>query len=299
MAFDGRLLAGVSVLTAVIEGGNFVRAAAALGITASGVSRAVARLEARVGVRLLDRTTRFGLAHRRGPALLRAGAAVPLGHRGGRHRGVGRGQPGARAAAREPRSAVLAPGVGGKLGRFLARYPELSLELITREQIGDLVGDGVDLAVRFGEPAGSSLIARKLADTRVLTVAAPAYLKKARAPQDPSELAAHTCIDFRDPLTGLPFVWEFHRGRKVIAFSPKSRLLLSDGGTLFAECLAGVGIAQVLALWSRELLEQGKLVELFPDWPGETYPLYALHPSRQHVPPKVRAFVEFVQQSVR
>ena len=299
MAFDGRLLAGVSVLTAVIEGGNFVRAAQALGITASGVSRAVARLEARVGVRLLDRTTR----------------SVSLTDEGRRfYEQVRPCLSGIEEAATEASGAAsLVRGrlrvnldplfsrlvLAGKLGRFLARYPELSLELITREQIGDLVGDGVDLAVRFGEPAESSLIARKLADTRVLTVASPAYLKKHGRPKHPSELAAHTCIDFRDPLTGQAFVWEFHRARKVIALRPRSRLLLSDGGTLFAECLAGAGIAQVLALWSRELLAQGKLVELFPDWPGETYPLYALHPSRHHVPPKVRAFIDFVLRSVR
>ena len=175
MSLDGRLLTGVSVLTAVIESGNFARAAEALGITTSGVSRAVARLEGRVGARLLDRTTRSVALTDEGrrfyervkPSLLTIEEAAVTAS-------------GAANIVRGRRRVNIDPVVSrlmlaGRLGAFLDLHPEVSLDIITREQIGDLVGDGVDVAIRFGEPATPSLIARKLADMQVMTAAAPSW----------------------------------------------------------------------------------------------------------------------------
>ena len=299
MSFDGRLLAGVSVLAAVIEGGSFVRAAEALGITASGVSRAVSRLEARVGVRLLDRTTRSVVLTDEGrrfheqvaPCLsgIEAAAATAAGSAS-----IVRGR---LRVDVDPFFSRLV--LASHLGGFLDRHPELLLELVTREQIGDLVADGIDLALRFGEPASASLMARKLSDVRILTVAAPAYLERHGHPRHPADLAHHACIQFRDPLTGRPYDWEFRRDRELLAVRTGGRLLLSDVGTMLGECVAGSGVAQVLAIGVRDLLDQGRLVELFPDWPGEVFPLYALHPSRHHLPAKVRAFIDFALQMVR
>jgi Transcriptional regulator len=144
-----------------------------------------------------------------------------------------------------------------------------------------MVADGFDLAVRFGEPPVSTLIARKLLDTRILTVAAPSYLKKYGHPVAPTDLESgrHVCIKFRDPLTGYPFSWEFHRKRKKIVVTPRGPLTVNDVGTLHSVCIAGQGIAQILALGAEPLLTHGRLVELFPDWGDEVYPLYALYPS--------------------
>ena len=101
-------------------------------------------------------------------------------------------------------------------------------------------------------------------------------------------------------LTGQEFDdWEFHKGRKVLVVKTTSRMLISDAGTMFAECAAGSGIAQVNENAVRELLDRGELVELFPEWNGETYPLYALYPSRHHQPAKVRAFIDFVIEIVK
>jgi DNA-binding transcriptional LysR family regulator len=189
--------------------------------------------------------------------------------------------------------------LAGHLGGFLATYPELALETITREQVGDLVADGVDVAVRFGEPLGASLIVRKLADIRILTVASPRYLKRHGRPEVPQDLLKHACIDFRDPQTGRPYEWEFHRKGKILPVKVMSRLVLSDAGTMLTECLAGTGICQVLAIAVKDQLAKGSLVNLFPDWPGETFPLYALYPSRHHPAAKVRAFIDFVSRTVR
>jgi DNA-binding transcriptional LysR family regulator len=186
--------------------------------------------------------------------------------------------------------------LGPRLGSFIDKHADLQLELITRDQLGDMVADGFDLAIRFGDPPVSTLIARKLIDTRILTVAAPSYLRKHGHPASPAELEGgkHVCIKFRDPLTGYPFSWEFHRGRKKIVITPQGSLTVNDVGTLHSVCAAGQGVAQILALGAESLLATGKLVELFPDWGDEVYPLYALYPSRHHPPAKVRAFFEFI-----
>jgi DNA-binding transcriptional LysR family regulator len=299
MAYDGRLLSGVTVLMAVVEAGTMTRAAEALGLTQSGVGRAIQRLEARVGVRLLDRTTR----------------SLRLTDEGRRFwEQVGPHLEGIEQAAREAAGSsqrvrgrlrvnvdpffsrlVLAPA----LAAFLAAHPELRLELLMREQMGDLVADGFDMALRFGEPPSAGVTARKLLETRILTVASPGYLAAQGRPADPRELIGHACIDYQDPRTGRPFAWEFRRENVVLPVRQPARLMVSDVDTMIGACCEGAGIAQILELGSRDLLERGALVELFPDWPGETFPLYALYPARQHRPAKVRAFTDWCLQLLR
>jgi DNA-binding transcriptional LysR family regulator len=299
MSFDARLLSGVSVLACGVESRGYSRAAEVLGLSASGVSRAISRLEARVGVRLLDRTTR----------------SVTLTDEGRRfYEQVGPLLAGIEEAA------ILASGsssvvrgrlrvnidpfftrlvLAGPLADFLDRYPELTLELFTSDAISDLVAEGFDLAVRFGEPPTSSLIARRLAETRILTVAAPAYLARRGRPAHPREVANHACIHFRNPITGQPFEWEFRNAHEVIEVESKGRLLVSDVGAMHGACVAGAGIAQVMALGVQDLMADGSLVELFPDWAGEMFPLYALLPSRRQPPAKVRAFIDFCLEAAR
>jgi DNA-binding transcriptional LysR family regulator len=296
---DGRLLTGVTVLDMVIESGGFSRAGEALGMSASGVSHAIARLEARLVLRLLDRTTRSisltdegrRFYERVRPSLEEIEeAATDASSATARVRGRLR-------INIDPLFSRLV--LAGHLGRFLELHPELAMETITREHVGDLVADGVDVAVRFGEPLGASLVSRKLADVAVLTVASPEYLARRGRPRTPQDLSQHSCIDFRDPQTGRPYDWEFHRKRKILTVKISSRLLLSDAGTMLTECLAGTGVAQVLAIAVKGMIEDGRLVNLFPDWPDETFPLYALYPSRHHPAAKVRAFVEFVLRTLR
>jgi len=298
MALDGRVLSNVSVLAAVVKGGSFVRAAEALGLTPSGVSRAIARLEARIGVRLLDRTTRSLHLTDEGRLLYANINPLVLGIEDAVTRTAGsagsvRGRLRVNTDAFTSRL-LLSP----HIGRFLDLYAELSLELIARDQLGDLVAEGFDIAVRFGEPPSSSLVARKLLDTRIVTVATPSYLKRHGRPAKPADLANHVCIQVRSPLTGQPFPWEFQRGRRVIEVPTSGRLLLTDVGTILGTCLSGVGVAQIKALGIQELLDDGKLIDLFPDWPDERFPLYALYPSRHLPAAKVRAFIDFVMAAI-
>jgi len=294
MTADARILGGVSTLAAVVESGSFVKAAEALGVTQSAVSRAVSRLETRLGIRLLHRTTRSVKLTAEGQRFYEEIAPMLSGIRDAVTSATGA------AAVVSGRLRVnidpfvsrllLAP----QIGSFLNRYPELSLELITRDSLGDLIGEGFDVAVRFGDPPTSSLVVRKVLETRILTVAAPSYIERHGRPTKPSELTRHHCIQFRNPGTGQPFEWEFHRGRKIVPVKTSGRLLLTDVGTMLGACIAGVGIAQVMALGIQDLLDGGQLVELFPDWPNEKFPLFALYPSRTLPPAKLRAFLDFV-----
>ena len=148
-------------------------------------------------------------------------------------------------------------------------------------------------SLRFGEPPGGSLVARKLIETRILTVAAPGFVARHGRPKHPSEVARLPCIEFYDAANARPFQWEFRKGRKVLPVNPAARLMVSDVGAMLSACEAGVGIAQIMQLGSRDLLAEGRVVELFPDWSGELFPLYALYPSRQLRAAKVRTFIEF------
>lgn len=292
--FDGRLLSGVSVLFAVVEAGTIARAAEALGLSPSGVSRALARLEKRVGVRLLARTTRTlsltdegrRFYEQVGPHLTAieeatldaVGSAVKV-----------RGR--LRVNVDPYFSRII---LSRHLADFLERYPELSVDLIMRDSVGDLVADGFDVAVRFGEPPVGSFVARKLAETRVLTVASPTYIQKRGRPLHPKEVEDRDCIDFYDAANARPYEWEVRRGQEALPLVVKGRLLVSDSGTLLGACEAGAGIAQILEIGCEHLLQSGRLIELFPEWSDERFPLYATYPSRHHRAAKVRAFIDFV-----
>jgi DNA-binding transcriptional LysR family regulator len=298
MAFDGRLLGGIGVLAAVVETGNFVKAAEMFGLTPSGVSRAVARLEARVGVRLFDRSPRAVLLTDEGRRF--HAQVAPLLAELEEATSQAAGSAGAvRGRLRvnvDPWFArlILAPRLPG----FLAAHPQLSLELVVRDVLGDLVAEGFDVAVRFGELEPSGVIARKLIETRIFTCAAPAYLASHGTPRHPRDLERHECILFRDPTTGRPFTWEFHRAGKIVKVNAAGRLVMNDLATKLAACAAGHGVAQTFEFGLAPLLASGALKQILPDWTDERFPLYAYHPSRRLPPAKVRAFIDFVVESV-
>jgi DNA-binding transcriptional LysR family regulator len=299
MAFDGRIMAGVSVLEAVVEGGSFVKAAELIGLTDSGVSRAIGRLETRLGVRLLDRTTRKVTLTDEGrrfydavkPHLSAIEDAAAL---------AGGAASAVRGRLRVDIDPFFLPLVlAGRLGGFCDRYPELAIEFVTSEHIGDLVAEGIDLAIRFGEPRLATLVARKLIEAPILTLASPRYLERHGQPQHPSDLVSHRCLQFLDPYTKRPFDWEFVRGAETIEVATSGPLTFTDPKSMLQECVAGTGVGQIIGWGVTDLLASGVLVDLFPDWHGERFPLFAFHPSRKHPPAKVRAFIDFCVEIVQ
>jgi DNA-binding transcriptional LysR family regulator len=299
MAFDGRILSGVSVLAAVVEGSSFVKAAELIGITDSGVSRAISRLETRLGVRLLDRTTRSVSLTDEGrrfyeevkphlqaiedAAIIASGAVSAV-----------------RGRLKVDIDPFFLPMVlAGRLGEFCERFPELSIEFVSSERLGDLVSEGTDLAIRFGQPRLSTLVARKLIEAPVLTVASPLYIEHYGRPNHPTELEQHRCLQFINPYSGKPYEWEFVRDTETIEVPTRGPLIFTDPKTMMDECVAGTGIGKLIGWGVKEQLEAGTLIDLFPEWHGPIFPLYAFHPSRKHPPAKVRAFVDFCIEVIR
>jgi DNA-binding transcriptional LysR family regulator len=261
----------------------------------------VQRLEERVGVRLFDRNARAvrltaegRTFHAQVGPLLRALEDAVEGAGGAATRVRGKLRINA-----DPffASAVLAP----RLPELLDAYPELEVEIVARDAAGNLVADGFDLALRFGDPEATGLIVKRLLRTRIVTCASPAYLARHGKPRHPRDLASgHACIHFYDPRTKRPFAWEFHQGKKRIRDVPvRSRLMVNDGLTAIAACVAGAGIAQPMEIGVRRQLREGTLVELFPSWHDEMFPLHVLYPSRLLPSAKVRAVLDFVTSIAR
>jgi DNA-binding transcriptional LysR family regulator len=299
MNLSSRLLSGVVTFVTVVDAGSFRGASRLLGITPSGVSRGVSRLEEQLGVRLFNRHPRAialtdegqrfhdevrplvdGItgaaesayaASGRVAGRLRVQVCLPFGHH------------------------VLAP----NLHLFLERYPALSIEIEVRGRLGDLIGESFDVAVRFGVPEPSSLVVRKIADTEVLTCAAPKYIEEHGVPSTPLDLLNHQCIHLRSPDSGRIFKWDFLIDGSWQTLPVKSRMVVNDSASLLAACLGGHGIAQPLELYSRDALRTGKLVRILPEWNQEHYPLYSYMPSRRHPPAKVRAFLSFMEQLIK
>jgi DNA-binding transcriptional LysR family regulator len=238
---DGRLVGGLVVLAAVADMRSFGRAAERLGMTQSGVSKAIAKLESRLAARLVHRTSRAVELTDEGRVLYERVI----------HHLAGIGE----AAAETSKSREAVRGklrvnvdplfsrmvLSPNLSEFLQQNPAMELRIETRDRIADLVSDGFDLAIRFGEPAPSALIARRILNARILTVASPIYIDRHGRPKHPQDLAsdAHQCIRAIDPATGRPFQWEFWRGDEFVSVAVNGRLTVTDSGTKLGACLAG------------------------------------------------------------
>jgi DNA-binding transcriptional LysR family regulator len=296
-----KLSGGIGVFAAVVDAGTFAAASEVLGMSPPGVSRAIARLEEKLKIRLFNRTTRSVSLTEEGRRFYEQ--VMP--HLAGLEEAAAAAAGGA-SAVRGKLRVNLDPVfyriiLGQRLNAFMDAHPELEIEFIARDSLGDLVMDGFDLALRFGEPKSSTLIARKLLDSGIVTVAAPSYIARWGRPAKPEELERgnHRCLEFRNPGTGKPFPWEFHRRRKRILVDTRGRLTVNDPSALLNACLAGSGIAQMLVLGAEHLIAEGRLVNLFPEWTDERYPFYAYYPSRHHMPAKTRAFLDFVIELTR
>jgi DNA-binding transcriptional LysR family regulator len=296
MPLDTRFLTELGVMSAVVDAGSFVRAGEALGLSQPAVSRAVQRIERHLNVRLFERSSHAVSLTDEGrrfyqatlPALAQLQTAVE---------GIQGSAKAVRGRLRVNVDATFARLVlSTQIGTFLREHPDVSVEIDVMEGLGDMVVEGYDVALRFGHPEASTLIARKLAEVPVVTCASAGYLKQHGRPKTPSQIATdgHECILFRDPATQRAFPWEFHQGKRKVAVPVLGRLLVNDGQTLVSACRAGLGIAQMFAWGIEDDLKRKRLVNLFPEWSDERWPLYAFYISSTHLPAKVRAFVDFI-----
>jgi DNA-binding transcriptional LysR family regulator len=300
MAFDVRLLGGITVFCAVVETGSFVGAGASLGLTQSGVSRAIQRLEEQLSSRLLERSPRAVTLTGEGRRFYTE--VKPL--LGNLEETAERASGAASTVRGHLRlnvdGSLARLVIGPRMGELLELHPGLSAEICVRSEVGDLLGDGFDLALRFGEPSPSVLIAKRLALIPVLTCASRDYVKRKGRPAKPEDLITdhHECLLFHDPLTRRPFSWEFHRKKKIITVPVSGRLTFDDGMSQLAACLAGCGVAQLFDWVIEDDLKTGRLINLFPEWSDELFPFYMYLPSAHYVPAKVRTFQAFVTQLI-
>lgn len=294
------LFQGVVPFVAVAEARSVRGAARALGITPGAVSKAVTRLEASLGVRLLDRSARAVRLTGEGEAIfaqLREAVARGLAARDL-----------AQHAAERPRGVVRvsAPSVLGRavlapaLPRLYDRYPELVVELgLTDRRVG-FAAEDVDVAVRIGDLGASEARARRVATTRWIVVASPAYLARHGAPRAPADLAAHQCLRFRGP-AGRPLAWSFagRRGRRLAPPRLGGRLVADDGDALLAAAIAGVGLVQAIDFMVRAPVADGRLVEVLGDHVAAGPSIHVLSAPHRGSAPRVRAFVDFAADAIR
>ncbi len=282
----------MAVFTAIVEQGSLSAAARMLGLTPSAVSRIVARIETRLGVRLLVRTTRTLTLTTEGEAYLRAARRILADLTE---------VEGAIADQASPRgrlrvTASLAHGrlyIVPLLGDFTARYPGILIDLNLSDRIVDVLAGQADVAVRFGQLADSPLTARKLGENGRVVVASPGYLARHGAPQVPEDLLAHNCMsfNFRRAEPG----WPFRRDGRDYALAVTGSIEANNGESLAQLARAGIGVARVGRFAVVDDLASGALVPLLESFnPQDREPLHALFVGGTAMAARVRVFVDFL-----
>jgi len=288
-------LSELDAFAAVARHRSFRKAADERGVSASALSHAMRALEARLGVRLLNRTTRSVTPTEAGHQLL-ATLAPTLQHvadalaqltslqdvpAGKLRLNV------ARPAARAVFAKVLGP--------FVARYPRIQLELVTDDGLTDIVSGGFDAGVRFGESLAGDMIAVPVGPPQsFVTVAAPTYLAAKSIVQAPRDLLDHACIARRFP-SGKLYTWEYQAEGQPIRLSVTGPLVLEDDGLMIQAAKDGAGIAYVYEELARDDLRNGHLTELLAPWKAPPSRFFLYYPSRRHVPPALKALIEFIR----
>lgn len=288
-------LEGMEVFARVVEAESFSAAARGLGLSKSAVSKQVSRLEDRLGVRLLNRTTRR-------LSLTEAGAAFYQGCQ----RVVAEAEAAEQAIthlAAAPRGTlkVNAPMSFGvchlapALSDFMPRYPELTVDMALNDRMVDLVEEGFDVGIRIAALRDSSLIARRLAPSRRVLCAAPGYLAARGTPLALDDLNAHHCLLYSYQVSGDH--WGFGGPGGERRLKVRGRLRVNNGDALLEAALAGLGIAFLPSFICGEALRAGRLVHLLPEWSGSNdAAIHAVYPAGRNLLPKVRVFVDFLAE---
>lgn len=280
----------------VVETGSFTKAAETLHMSKTSVTQLVQQLEARLRVKLLNRTTRKvnvtadGAAYYERVIKLLADmddAETSLSNASILPRGrlrVDVPSPFARM--------ILIPA----LPAFHAHYPDIQLDLGVSDRRVDLIGEGVDCVIRGGELTDLSLVARRVGDLTLGVYAAPSYLEKAGVPSHPQALSLppHAIGGFRWVRSGLAFPYALHRNEERVTVQGRSVISVDDGNAGLAAVLAGLGVIWLPDYMAKEHVSRGELVRLFDDWQLEPMPMYVAFPPSRHVSTKLRVFIDWV-----
>jgi LysR family transcriptional regulator for bpeEF and oprC len=282
------------VFARVVEAGTFTRAAESLGLPKGTVTRLVQHLESRLKVRLLNRTTRRvtvtpdGAAYyERTTRLLNDLDDIEA----------------SMSNARVNPSGRLRVDVGTSVARlilipalpdFYAKYPDIQLDLGVSDRPVDIVSDNVDCVIRGGDLLEQSLVARRVGNVPLVTVASREYVRRHGMPGHPSELEdKHTTVNYFSSRTGRPYPHVFEKGGETVEVSGRYQLAVNEANASTAAVLAGLGIGQIGAFGTKDLIASGDLVPVLADWRRPPIPLHIVYPPNRHLSAKVRAFVEW------
>ena len=289
---NSALLDGVTVFVETINTGSFTAAAHALGHSTSYVSKAITRLEKRLGSRLLNRTTRTISMTDAGRAYYERCSQIVIDAENA-ERSINQLQ--------EKPSGLLrinAPGSFGSkflldvLPQFMHRYPEVKLEVEFNDRIIDVVAEGYDVVIRVGEIKDSNLVARKFTSSRSVVVVSPDYLKRKGKPKRAEDLSHHDCIAYS--LLPAPTQWVFSKNDIRTSVTVEPRAMCNNPGLEVAMVKHGIGITRMPLFMCKQEVVNGELQVILEDYDQLEYGVYAVYPHRQYLTAKVRAFVDFV-----
>jgi DNA-binding transcriptional LysR family regulator len=293
-------LGSLSAFAVVAEERSFTRAAARLGLSPSALSHAMRRLEEKLGVQLLARSTRSvsttqageRLLSRIAPAIGELSAAMEeIGAQAGRPAGHVRISAPAEAAHR-----IILP----MLPKFIERYPDIVVEVLVEAAFTDIVARRLDAGVRLGESLAKDAVAVPISGPqRLVVIGSPAYLRKQGAPKTPRDLRAHRCINQRLLAAGSLYKWEFERGREKIEVAVEGPLIFDDGGLVIEAALAGVGLGYVMEERAAPYIKSGRLMRVLDDWTPPFPGFYLYYPGRKQASPALAAFIEAVRLPAR
>jgi LysR family transcriptional regulator for bpeEF and oprC len=290
-------LQSIRVYARVVEAGSFTKAAESLNLEKGTVTRHIQHLESRLKLKLLNRTTRRVTVTAEGAAYYErtsrllsdlddVEASMVNAHAkpSGRLRvdvGTSVGQH------------IVIPA----LGDFYRCYPDIWVELGVSDRAVDLITDNVDCVIRAGELCEQSLVARRIGDMSVVTVASPAYLKANGTPTHPEQLEdEHSIVNYFSTRTGRLFPNEFEKDGERLEILGRYCLSVNDSNAVAAALLSGLGVAQAGAFFAMPLVERGELVQVLEDWKVPPVPVYVVYPPNRNLSAKVRAFVEWAAE---
>lgn len=294
---DGLNFAELMAFMAISEARSFRDAALRLNVTPSALSRTLRRLEDRMGVRLLNRTTR-SVSQTEAGALLYAklAPAVASVEDAVRHASSLATDAGGTVRLNLPRLAaelILLP----RLALFNARHPRVRLELVIDDTLSDVTAKGFDAGIRTGERLAGDMIAIRLTPpVSVAVVGSPSYLAENASPTSPHDLRRHACINYRWETTGQIFRWLFRSPDEQIEVDVDGPVVVNDTGVIREAAIAGLGLAYLPEGAVRAQLERGTLVRVLEHWCMPSPGFYLYHPSRRQTPPALRALITFLQR---
>ena len=288
------LLVAMRVFTSVVESGSFASAADKLDLSRGMATRYVAQLEAELGARLLNRTTRtLSLTEAGSDYFPRATQVLALIEEAGASVAHEASTPRGTLRVNSPVSFGTMH-LGRAITEFLRRFPEVEVDLTLNNRVADLVDEGFDLAIRIGERVGDGLVARKLSRARFVVCASPAYLKKHGTPRSPADLTTHNCISYA--YAALNHEWSFRRGGEELAVRIAGNFRSNSAEVLMNAAIDGLAVIRQPTYLVHEAMRRKQLVRILPGWEVDELSIFAVYPHRKFLPPKVRSFIDFLAE---